>query len=319
MLEKADSGSKTSFFRSKESSMLVVLIGMVIISAIVSPSFRSVQNLLNIFSQNAIIGVMAIGMTFVIISGAIDLSVGSTAALTGVISAYLFKKYGILVGLSGGLSVGIIIGCVNGLLVTKLKINYFVTTLGIMTVARGLVYIITNGFPISGLPRVLNRIGIGRIGVIPIAALIWIVLAIIMFLILKYTKFGQYVYAVGGNEHAAWLSGINTDRIRILTFVIAGFFASLSGILYVSKVLIATADMANGYELTAIASCIVGGVSLEGGRGNVFGSVIGALILGLIMNMLHLTGVSSYYQSTITGIIIIGAVAIDSVSRRKKD
>ena len=136
---------------------------------------------------------------------------------------------------------------------------------------------------------------------------------------MKHTKFGQYVYALGGNENAAWLSGINTDKIKIFTFVISGLFASLGGLFFVFKVLLATADMASGYELTTIASCIVGGVSLTGGRGNVFGAVIGALILGLILNILQLTGVSVYYQSTITGIIILGAVGIDSFSNRNKD
>lgn len=316
---KETSKLKLQFWGKKESTMFIVLVGMVVISAIISPSFRSVQNLMNIFNHNAVIGIMALGMTYVIIGGAIDLSVGSTAALTGVISAFLFKEYGIAAGLVGGLLVGVAVGLVNGLLITQLKINYFVTTLGVMTATRGLVYIITNGFPISGVPRSLNVIGLGKMGIIPIGAAIWIFLAVLMFLLLRYTKFGQYVYALGGNENAAWLSGINTNKIKTLTFIVSGLFASIGGILYVTKVLIATSNMGDGYELSAIASCIVGGVSLEGGRGNVFGAIIGALILGLILNMLQLTGVSTYYQSTITGVIIIGAVAIDSISNRKKD
>lgn len=317
----ANKKSKLSkFLMKREYTMFFVLVAMVIISGIISPTFRSVENIINIFNQNAMIGVMALGMSVVLIGGAFDLSVGSTAALTGIVAAFLFREYGFAAGLLGGLAVGCIIGFINGLLITKIKINSFVATLGMMTIARGLVYIITTGLPVTGVPREFNFIGIGKIGgIIPVAASIWIILAVVLYLIMKHTKFGQYVYALGGNENAAWLSGINTDKIKIFTFVISGLFASLGGLFFVFKVLLATADMASGYELTTIASCIVGGVSLTGGRGNVFGAVIGALILGLILNILQLTGVSVYYQSTITGIIILGAVGIDSFSNRNKD
>lgn len=311
---------KLSFlFGKKELTMLFVLIGMVIISSIISPAFRSTENILNLFNQNAIIGIMAIGMTFVLITGAFDLSVSSTVALTGVVGTYLFKEFGFVVGVTGGLLVGIIVGLINGLLITKARISPFVTTLGTMSIVRGIVFIITNGFPVMGVPSAYNVLGMGKIGPFPIAASVWLILAVIVYYLMRYTRFGQYVYALGGNENAAWLSGVKTANIKILAFVLCGFFASLAGIIIICRVMIATADAATGYELTTIASCFVGGISVDGGKGNVFSSVIGTLIFGLILNMLQLVGVSSFWQTAITGAVILAAVGIDSLSSRKRD
>jgi ribose/xylose/arabinose/galactoside ABC-type transport system permease subunit len=311
---------KLSFiFTKKEFTMLFVLIGMIIISAVISPTFRSVNNIVNLFNQNAIIGIMAIGMTFVLITGGFDMSVSSTVALTGVISTYLFIEYGFVYGVIGGLLLGTIVGAINGFLVAKAKISPFVTTLGTTSIVRGIVFIITSGFPVRGVPREYNIIGMGKIGPLPIAASLWLILAIIVYLLLKYTRFGQYLYAVGGNENAAWLSGVKTDTIKIIAFTICGFFASLAGIVTVTRVMIATADAATGYELTTIASCFVGGISVDGGKGNVFSSVIGTLIFGLILNMLQLLGISSFWQQAITGVVILAAVGFDSFSSSKRD
>ncbi|MCG8485668.1 MAG: ABC transporter permease [Clostridia bacterium] len=312
--------AKFSFiFGRKEFTMFFVLLGMIIVSAIISPTFRSIDNILNILNQNAIIGVMSIGMAFVLITGAFDLSVSSTVALTGITSTYFFREYGFVAGIVTGLTVGVLMGLANGLLVTKIRINPFVATLGMMTIGRGIVFIVTNGFPVMGVPSKYGVIGMGKVGPIPIAAGIWLIFAAITYLVMRYTKFGQYIYAIGGSETASWLSGINTVKIKILAFVICGVFASLGGIILTLRVLMATADGATGYELTTIASCIVGGISIDGGRGSILSAVVGTLILGLILNMLQLTGVSSFWQSAITGLIILGAVGIDSVSNRKRD
>lgn len=311
---------KMSGPNKKAITMLLVMIFMIAISMIISPTFRSTKNLLNILNQNAIYGVMSIGMACCILTGAIDLSAGSVAALAGVIATPLFRDYGLVAGLLGGLGVGTLVGIINGLLVTKAKITYFVTTLGMMSVARGAVYIITNGIPIQGVPREYNLIGMGKIGgVIPTAALIWFVCAIIMYLILKYTRFGQYIYAVGGSERAAWLSGVGTDKIRIAAFALCGFFSAMGGILLNTRVLMATADAADGYELTVIAACIIGGISMDGGEGNILSTIVGTIIMGLILNMLQLLGISSFWTDAVTGVIIIGAVAIDSLSSKKRD
>jgi ribose/xylose/arabinose/galactoside ABC-type transport system permease subunit len=305
---------KDKIFR-REFTMLFVLIGMIIVSAVISPVFRSPGNIMNILNQNAIYGLIAIGMSFVLVSGDFDLSVGSTAALTGIVSALFFRNYGPVAGFAGGLAVGIFVGLANGLIIMKLKINAFVATLGTQTIARGATYIITSAHPVSGIPKPLNIIGIGKIGPIPIAALFWLVIAVVMYCIMKFTVFGQYVYSVGGNKKASWLSGVNVSRIKIIAFLLSGLFASFAGFIIIFRLMIATSDAAMGYELTAIASCVVGGVSLEGGRGSVLGSVIGTLIFGLILNMLQLLGISSFWQSAITGFVILVVVGIDSFSK----
>lgn len=304
----------------KAITMLIVMVCMIIISMMISPTFRSTKNLLNILNQNAIYGVMALGMGCCILTGAIDLSAGSVAALAGVIATPLFRDFGLIAGLAGGLGIGALVGLVNGFLVTKVKVTYFVTTLGMMSVARGAVYIITNGIPIQGVPKELNVIGMGKIGgVIPTAALIWFLCAAVMYLILKFTRFGQHIYAVGGSEKAAWLSGVSTDKIRIAAFTLCGFFSALGGILLNTRVLMATADAADGYELTVIAACIIGGISMDGGEGNILSTIVGTIIMGLILNMLQLLGISSFWTDAVTGVIIIGAVAIDSLSSKKRD
>ena len=320
IFKKAQKPTLLNGKNKKAWTMVLVLIGMMILSSFLSPAFRSPTNLLNILNQNAIYGIMALGMGCVILTGAIDLSVGSTAALAGVIATPLFRDYGFAAGIVGGLAIGLVVGLCNGLLVTKCRLSYFVATLGTMQIGRGIVYIITSGIPVQGVPKEYNVIGMGKLfNIIPIAALIWFACVVGMYLVLKYTQFGQHIYAVGGSEIAAWLSGVNTDKIRILSFVLCGFFAALSGIILNLRVLLATADACDGYEMTAIASCIVGGMSMDGGRGSIASSITGALIMGLILNILQLTGVSSYWQVAVTGMIIIGAVAIDSFSSRKRD
>jgi ribose/xylose/arabinose/galactoside ABC-type transport system permease subunit len=303
----------------KELTMLSVLILMMAVSAIINPVFLSVTNLLNILGQNAVVGVMALGMVFSLITGSFDMSVSSTAALTAVIATHLFKSAGFIPGVLGGLLTGATIGLVNGLLVTKARINPFVTTLGMQTFGRGVVYIITGAKPITGIPAAYGVIGMGKIGSIPVPALIWAGFALIMWFVLSKTLFGQYVYATGGNRRAAWLSGVNTDKVRIAALMLSGIFASAGGIIYNLRVLMCTADALSGYELTVMASCIIGGTSLEGGRGSVPGAIIGALIMGMLINILQITGVSSFWQAAVTGVIIIGAVGVDSLTSRVKE
>lgn len=298
--------------------MFFVLLGMILVSAVISPSFRSINNFLNILNQNAIYGLMAIGISFVIVTGSMDLSVGSTAALSGMVAAMLFRDYGMAAGFIGGIAVGAVVGLINGVAIIKLKLAPFVVTMGTMYIARGITYIITNAHPVSGIPVALNVIGIGKIGPIPVAALIWFVLAVIMYCVMRYTVFGQYIYAIGGSENATWLSGVNVNKIRVISYVISGVFASLAGFIIIFRLMIATADAATSYEMTAIASCVIGGISLNGGRGSVIGSVIGTLVFGLILNMLQLLGISSFWQSTITGLVIIIVASIDSLSNSRK-
>lgn len=187
-----------------------------------------------------------------------------------------------------------------------------------MYIARSACLILTEAHPVSGFPSWVSTIGIGKWHGFPIAAMIWVILAVILNWVLKRTKFGQYVYALGGNERAAWLSGVNVNKIRILTYIINGVFAALAGLIVVSRLMIATGDANEGYEMIAIAACVIGGVSMNGGRGSVVGSIFGALIYGLIVNMLQLLGVSGFWQQAVTGTVIIVVSCIDSMSSAKK-
>lgn len=304
--------------KNRAWTMVLVLIGMIVLSAIISPNFRTPRNLLNILNQNSIYGIMALGMGCIMLTGSIDLSAGSIACLAGVLAAPIFGKYGMAAGFAVGISLGFVLGLINGLLITKGRIAYFVVTLGMMQVARGIVYVITNGVPVQGIPTEFKIVGMGKIaGFFPVSALIWLVLAVVMALLLKYTRFGQYVYALGGNERAAWLSGVDKDLIKIMVYAIGGAFFALGGLVLTLRVLMATADACQSYEMTAIASCVIGGIAMDGGQGNILSSIIGALIMGLVMNMLQLMGISSYWQQIFTGAIIIAAVAVDSISSKK--
>jgi len=301
---------------------IVILIFAVFffVCLIAAPVFRSWRNFSNLLAQNAMYGLMAIGIGFVILIGRIDLSIASTAAFTGIFSATMFVEEQLFLGVVGGLIIGGLIGALNGLIITKAKIIPFIATLGTQVIFRGLTLIITNGYPVYGIPKAYSFIGLGKIAnVFPVCAAIWIVGLVIMQIVLKKTRFGQYIYAVGGNEKSAWLSGVNTDRVIILAYVLSGFFASLAGIILVLRVQLANATAAEGYELTAIASCVIGGIAMEGGKGNIVGTFFGAMMMGMIINIIQLTGISSYWEKAVTGLIILGAVGLTTfLNRRRK-
>lgn len=305
--------------KNQSFTMTLVFLLMFLISMAASPHFRTMKNVMNLLSQNAIFGVMALGMSCCIVVGFIDLSAGAILALAGVIGAAVVRDIGFGPGVLITLAVGTAIGIVNGVLIAKFKIGYFITTLGMTSICRGAVYIITNGNPVSGVPSKYNFIGMGRIGGIPICAVIWFASALILGLVIYFTRLGRYMYAVGGNERASWLSGVDTDLIKITAFALNGFFCAMGSLLLMFRVLMISADAGTGYEMTAIASCVVGGLSLLGGKGNVFNAVIGTLIMGLILNILQLLGVSSYWQEAITGVVILVAAGIDVFLNRLKD
>lgn len=317
-LEK-NSGMLKPILKNREFTIFIILLFMMVVSAIVSPTFRSAGNIANIFNQNAMYGLMAVGMSFVLIGGGMDLSIGSTSALAGMVAALMMRDFGSVgLGILAALLVGLVIGLVNGLIIIYLKLPPFIVTLGTMYIARSVCLAMTKAHPVSGFPGWVVTVGIGKWHGIPIAAAIWIVLAVVMNWVLKRTKFGQYVYALGGNEKAAWLSGIKTKTIRIFTYILNGLFASVAGLIVVYRLMIATGDANDGYEMIAIAACVIGGVSMNGGRGSVIGSVFGALIYGLIVNMLQLIGVSGFWQKAVIGAIIIIVSCIDSLSSSKK-
>jgi ribose/xylose/arabinose/galactoside ABC-type transport system permease subunit len=307
------------FLRSGLTLTVLILIGMVIVFSVISPQFFSAANMFNIFEQNAVFGIMACGMAFMIIIGGFDLSVGSTAALTGIVVAYILRDYpgALIVAVLAGLAVGALAGLCNGLLISKVGINPFITTFGMMVILRGMVFGITEGKSVYGFPFEYNIIGMGKYGgVLPLPLTIWLTVVLICYVVLKHTRYGQYVYAVGGNETVAHLSGINADRIRILSAVLCGVMASLGGIVLLFRVMSALPQAGSMYELYAIAATVLGGCALGGGVGGVVGTVVGVLLLGVVINGLHMVGVSAYWEQTVTGLIIIVAVAIGVISQR---
>ncbi|MDR1936468.1 MAG: ABC transporter permease [Candidatus Accumulibacter sp.] len=289
--------------------------------SIVSEAFLSWGNWVNILRQTSINGILAIGMTYVVLTKGIDLSVGSILAFSGLVTGSLVTgsaPHGVLIGISAGLSVGLLLGAVNGLLVARLSVAPFVVTLGMLSVARGMTFIYNDGMPIANLSKDFRFIGQGMIGEVPAPVIILAITFLIFWFILKYTTFGRYVYAVGGNERSAKTSGINTRLIIFAVYVISGLLSALAGLILAARTTSALPQAGVAYELDAIAAVVIGGTSLSGGVGTLSGTLVGALIIGVINNGLDLMGVSSYYQQVIKGMIIVAAVLLD-VSRKKQN
>ena len=285
-----------------------------------NPFFLTEQNISNVLRQTSINGILAIGMTYVILTGGIDLSVGSVLAFSSMVAASLVsgeRPQGVFVAVMAGLGTGAALGMVNGLLVSRFGVPPFVATLGMLSVARGLTFIYTDGTPIPNLSPAFRTIGQGFVGPIPVPVFIFAGVALLFWWVLKYTTFGRYIYAVGGNERSARTSGVNTRGVLFGAYIIAGSLAGLAGLILTARTTSALPQAGVSYELDAIAAVVIGGTSLSGGTGSVLGTVIGALIIGVINNGLDLLGVSSYYQQVIKGVIIITAVLLD-VSRRRR-
>jgi ribose/xylose/arabinose/galactoside ABC-type transport system permease subunit len=282
-------------------------------------TFGTYQNLINVLQQNSIIGIIACGMTFAIILGGFDLSVGSVTALASVVGATLMIDLGtpgIPIGIIGAVVACLLVGATNGWLIAYLGVNPFVATLGTMTVVRGLIYVATNASPRFGVPYAFTNVGLGYLIGIPNPAILFLMVALLLGFVLHRTRFGHYVYAVGGNPVASAEMGIDIARVRFAAYVLVSACASLSGIILVGETASATPQAALGYELTAIAAVIVGGASLGGGRGRMGGTIVGVFLLGVVANGLNLFGVSPFWQPVATGLILIVAVAFDGYSKR---
>ncbi|WP_297572298.1 ABC transporter permease [uncultured Deefgea sp.] len=296
-------------------ALLVLATGL----AITSPDFLTVGNLLNVFRQVSINALIAFGMTLVILLGGIDLSVGSILALSSVLTA-LMLSHGIdpVVATSVGVLAGAGMGMLNGLVISKGKVAPFIATLGMMTILRGRSLGLSDGRPISGLHSdFFAMLGGGYVaGLIPVPVIIMLVMFAVFWFVLKKTVFGRHVYAVGGNEEAARLSGINTDRIKIWVYTLSGAMAATAGMILTSRLSSAQPTAGTGYELDAIAAVVLGGTSLTGGRGWIFGTLVGALLIGILNNGLNLLGVSSFYQQVIKGVVILLAVLLDRANKK---
>ncbi|AZO96473.1 ribose ABC transporter permease [Halocella sp. SP3-1] len=301
----------------RELSSLIGLIVLCTILAIISPAFLSVTNILNVLVQVAVISVIAAGSTFVILTGGIDLSVGSILGLCGVMTAAVLKSTGNpLLAVLTGVLLGAFLGLVNGVVISIGKVPAFVTTLGMMSVARGIAFIYTRGRPISGFPDGFRYIGSGYIGDIPFPVIEAIIIFLIAAYVLKKTPFGRYVYAIGSNEVATKLSGIKTNKYKIMVYVISGLLSGFAAIMFIGRINSGHPLAGDGYELDAIAAVVIGGTSLSGGKGTVFGTLIGALIMGVIRNGLNLLNVDAFWQGVVLGVVIVVAVLIDQRSKK---
>ena len=319
-------------FLARYAAPLFLLL-LVIVFAVLEPRFLHPLNILNVLRQVSISGLIAIGMTFVILTAGIDLSVGSLLALAGLVGAYVSKggladRFAIGAGevtgnpvwmaAAAAIAIGLIGGAIQGAAITRLKVPPFVVTLGGTTAFRGAALLFSGGGPISGFEPDFSWWGQGRIGTVPVPVIIFFAAAIIAHLVLRYTAFGKHVYATGGNERAAALNGVPTRGIILGVYIISGFFCGLAGFLLAARLNSAEAVAGSGLELTVIAAVVIGGTSLFGGVGTILGTVIGALLIGVLTNGLVLLNVSSFIQQIVIGVILVAAVALDQYAAGRR-
>jgi len=297
---------------------ILILVGICIVAAIMSENFLKVANLTNVIRQVVVVSLLAFGVTFIIILAQIDVSLGSVLALTGTMAASIMKiTNSLFLAIIVGLLVGVAVGLFDGYVITKFNIPAFIATLAMTTVARGTILLYTGGRTISGLGN-FNVIGQGSLGPVPISIIILAAFMFMSWVLLMKTKFGRQVYAVGGNERAALASGINTKKVIRLAFVWNGILTGVAGIVFMSRMNSGQPAGGLAYEFDAITAVVVGGTSLMGGTGTIVGTLLGAMIVGVINNLLNLMGVSSYWQQIVKGLIILIAVILDVKTKTAK-
>ena len=297
----------------KQNTPLFGLFVMMIIVTIIDPKFIQLSNISNVIRQVSINGLIALGMTFVILTGGIDLSVGSVFALTGaVLAKMLINGVNPLLAVLLTLGLGLVLGVINGLLIAKGKLQPFIATLGTVTLYRGITRVFMEGRPITGFKsKFVDNIGRGYVLGIPIPIIILIIAVLIALFITKRTVFGKEVYAVGGNEKTAHFSAINVDRVKIKVYALSGLLTTIAGIILMSRLNSAQPNAGLGYELDAIAAVVLGGASMSGGKGKIWGTFVGILIIGVLNNSLNMLRISSFYQDVAKGVVILLAVLFD--------
>jgi ribose transport system permease protein len=298
------------------------LIGLVILCAVLwalTPHFLTVSNLLNIAQQTSINAIVAVGMTFVIISGGIDLSVGSIVALSGVVlGTLLHEGQPVAIALPAALLVGVAAGLLNGALISFGRLPPFIATLGMMSVARGAALVFTEGRPVSGFDESFRWLATGSVGPIPAPVIVMVLVYAVAHIVLTRTTFGRYVYAIGGNEEATRLSGVAVRFHKTAIYCVAGLMSAVAAIVLTARLNSAQPIAGMMYELDAIAATVIGGTSLMGGEGSLGGTLVGALIMGVLRNGLNLLGVSSFVQQIVIGAVIVGAVLVDTLLKRHR-
>lgn len=300
-----------------EQKSLIALLILIAVVSTLSPNFFTLNNLFNILQQTSVNAIMAVGMTLVILTSGIDLSVGSLLALTGAVAASLVgAEVNALVAAIGALALGAAIGGITGIIVAKGRVQAFIATLVMMLLLRGITMVYTDGSPIStgfsDNSDLFGWLGIGRPLGVPTPVWLMAIVFLAAWFMLQHTRLGRYIYALGGNEAATRLSGISVNKIKIAVYALCGMLAALAGIIEVARLSSAQPTAGTGYELDAIAAVVLGGTSLAGGRGRIMGTLIGALILGFLNNGLNLLGVSSYYQMIVKAAVILLAVLVDN-------
>ena len=312
-------GILKDFRKLSSFSILMVLVLMFVIMMIVSPPFRTLSNFLSVVRLFVPIAIAGIGVMMVIITGGIDLSLGSIYGFSGVVAALAITRLNVpsVLGMVIGIVVSLLLGFCNGIFVVKVHLPPFVATLAMTSIVRGFCYITTKGFAVSGIPRDFFFLGQGYILNVPVQIWVMIIIAIISGIFLSQTVTGRRIYALGGNLEATRISGINTSALLVLVYSICGMFAGMAGIITASKLGIGQPTAGIGFELDAIAATAIGGTSLSGGAGTVLGTIIGAAIIGVLRNALVLLSVSAYWQQPIIGLVILFAVAADMASKNR--
>lgn len=296
--------------------LLLGFIALCAVLSILSPVFLTSSNLFNVALQASVVAILAFGQTFVILSRGIDLSVGSVLALSGAVMATFTGRFGVAIGLIVGLLLGGILGTTNGVFVTRAKVAPFVATLAMLAVARGLTYIYTGGQPITVHSEGFNSVGQGTFGPVPVPVVMMFVVFFICLLVLTQTRFGRYIYAIGSNPEVTRLAGVPIDRYVVAVYAISGMLAALGALILTARLGTADPNIAVGYELDVIAAVVVGGTSLFGGRGGVFGTLIGALIIAVVGNGMVLLNINPFWTQAVKGAIILLAVLPDSLRRK---
>ncbi|EGA66696.1 ribose ABC transporter permease [Vibrio brasiliensis] len=303
-----------------EQKSLIALLFLIVVVSFLNPNFFTVDNILNILRQTSVNAIIAVGMTLVILTAGIDLSVGSVLALCGAFAASLIAmEVPVLIAVPTALLAGAALGAISGVIIAKGKVQAFIATLVTMTLLRGVTMVYTDGRPIStGFTDTADAFawfGTGYALGIPVPVWLMVIVFAAAWYLLNHTRFGRYVYALGGNESATRLSGINVDRVKIGVYAICGLLAALAGIIVTSRLSSAQPTAGMGYELDAIAAVVLGGTSLMGGKGRIMGTLIGALIIGFLNNALNLLDVSSYYQMIAKAVVILLAVLVDNKNK----
>ena len=303
-----------------KASILLGLLLLCTFFSFTARNFLTQKNLLNIALQTSIIAIVAIGQTYTITGGGIDLSVGSVVGLSSIeVSMLLVHDVSIPIAILMAIAAGLTCGAINGFIIAYGGIAPFIATLGMLSIARGIVYVACDGVPITGLPSSFSVFGAGRIfGTIPVPIIILSVLAVVMGVIFHKSKFGRHIFALGSNENTAYLSGVNTKKVKFMMYLCCSLMAAIAGIILTSRVISGQPNSGEAYETDAIAAAVIGGASMSGGQGSIVGTLIGALMMGVLNNGLNLLGLSYFYQKIAIGMVIIAAVYIDMLRSRKK-